>query len=227
MKHTSTSRSTRDGRRPQNAVAPNNRGRNSSTHRAELPGLAGFALALALGGLSACGGGNASEPEPAAAGDGTPAVASASESVPAVVGDDSTVADAAASTSAQWVCDLISTTRLQAAFGHTYANGEPTHHDMPEGLPAINQCVWTNTDDGVAIFSLSVTSGEEAVEIYELTKGMASEAVPLEVGDDAYRVTSSMSVLDGDVVYDLNAVGAQQQATFDATAAIAAELVGG
>ena len=77
----------------------------------------------------------------------------------------------------------------------------------------------------MAIFSLTVTSGERAVEIYELTKGMASEAVPLEVGDDAYRVTSSMSVLDGDVVYDLNAVGAQRQATFDAMAVLAGELV--
>ena len=211
MKHNRTSRSTHDrSRRTDGATAPNKRLSNNAVHRAELPGLAGLALVLAVGGLSACGGGKASEPEPAASSDGMPSVASA---------------PAATSTSAQWVCDLIPTARLHAAFGHTYATGESVHHDMPEPLPGMDQCVWSNTDEGAAIFSLTVMSGEQAVENYALMKEYATEAVPLAIGDDSYRVLSTISVLDGEMVYDLNAVGAQKQETFDAMAVLAEELV--
>jgi hypothetical protein len=205
MKHNSTSRPTRDRRRSDGVARPNKRPSNTATHRAELPGLAGLALALAVGGLSACGG-DAPGPMTPAIGDATPAVANAS---------------APMDTSGRWVCDLISTVRLQAAFGHMYANGEPAHHDMP----AMDQCVWSNTDEGVAIFSLTVASGEQALDSYALIKDMAGEAVAIDVGDDAYRVKSNLSVVDGDVVYQLNAVGAEQQATWDATVALAEELV--
>jgi hypothetical protein len=209
MKQNRNSRSTHDRRPPYDgAPAPTKRRSNRAAHRAELPGLAGFALALALGGLSACGGGKASEPEPAASSDGISPAASA---------------PVAASTSAQWVCDLIPATRLQSAFGHTYGSGESNHHDLPE--PGMDQCVWSNTDEGAAIFSLTVMSGEQAVELYGLKKEFATEAVPLAVGEDSFREMSSISVLDGDVVYDLTAVGAQKQETFDAMAALAEELV--
>jgi hypothetical protein len=225
MKHNHNSRSTHDRRPPYDgAPAPTKRRSNRAAHRAELPGLAGFALALALGGLSACGGGKASEPEPAASSDGMSPAASA----PAAASSDGMApvasAPAATSASAQWVCDLIPTARLQAAFGHTYASGESVHHDMPEPLPGMDQCVWSNTDEGAAIFSLTVTSGEQAVENYALMKEYATDSVPLTIGDDSYRVLSTISVLDGDMVYDLNAVGAQKQETFDAMAVLAEEL---
>jgi hypothetical protein len=225
MKHNRSSRSSHEHRPPfDGAGAPNQRRPSNAARRAELPGLAGFALALALGGLSACGGGKGPEPEPAASGDGMPSVASAPASASSDAMPSVASTPVAASTSAQWVCELIPTSRLQAAFGHTYATGEPIHHDMPEPLPGMDQCVWSNTDEGAAIFSLTVTSGEHAVENYALMKEYATEAVPLAIGDDSYRVLSTISVLDGEMVYDLNAVGAQQQDTFDAMAVLAEEL---
>ena len=225
MKHNRSSRSSHEHRPPfDGAGAPNQRRPSNAARRAELPGLAGFALALALGGLSACGGGSASETEPAASSDGMPSVASAPAAASSDGMDPVANASSATSASAQWVCDLVPTARLQAAFGHTYATGESIHHDMPEPLPGMDQCVWSNTDEGAAIFSLTVTSGEHAVENYALMKEYATEAVPLAIGDDSYRVLSTISVLDGDMVYDLNAAGAQQQETFDAMAVLAEEL---
>jgi hypothetical protein len=208
MKHNRSTRTTHQ-RRHDGAAPQTKRRTTSVAHRAELPGLAGFALALAIGGLSACGADGGTGSEPTAIGNEVPSVASA---------------PAAQSASAQWVCDLIPTARLQAAFGHMYAIGEPVHHDMPEPLPGMDQCVWSNTDEGAAIFSLTVTSGEQAVENYALVKEYASGAVPLAIGDDSYRVLSTISVLDGDMVYDLNAVGAEKQETFDAMAVLAEEL---
>lgn len=121
-------------------------------------------------------------------------------------------------------CGLISTARLQDAFGHPYLPGRATHGGRG-AMPAFDQCVWTNADSGAHLVSLTVSSGREASGRFRQLRTLAEAPVTLPIGDAAYRHGSNHIVLAGGTIYQLNPVLAQRSETFDAAQAILRELI--
>lgn len=118
------------------------------------------------------------------------------------------------------VCALVSAEDLQELFGSPFDPGELVHHDQTGG----DQCTWSNTDaPPVKVISLTVlreghlsemfTANDYSLEdLFEETKGYATDVEELDLGDQAYRAGSQVSVLDGDAMYDFSVTGTSPEA---------------
>lgn len=120
-------------------------------------------------------------------------------------------------------CDLVTEADLQTYFGSPFDEGEFTDSSEQAGIV---QCTWSNTDaPPVKVVSIAVSTedslqeafGRGAKEIHDLTRQQAEESnsiseADLSLGDDSYRTTSGIFVLDGDTSYTITSTGTSDEA---------------
>jgi hypothetical protein len=180
-------------------------------HRWLTGGFAAVVVALGPIAIAACGGDGQSPSEANRA------------DMPAGIAADQAAADDGAAPGTD-VCELISASLLQATFGHPYNAGEVTHLDVIDS----DQCVWENMDEDTAnVFSLTISTGDDAVTRHDATREYTSGARDIAIGDDAFADGPAIWVRNGEDTYQFMAVGATEPATLHMLEKLAKKVVAG
>lgn len=131
-------------------------------------------------------------------------------------------------------CTLLTPADLKQAFGSPFNEGDLTHQDQTGG----DQCVWTNEDaPPVKTFSITVlrqgslegaikSSGLSVSELHAQTKAVYPDAVPIDLGDDAYLAETELAVLKGDTLYTFSTFLGTSDTAISGLKALAAQVVG-
>jgi hypothetical protein len=120
-------------------------------------------------------------------------------------------------------CTFITTAELQTIFGVAWEEGTATE-DLD--LTGQRQCTWGSAEDLTArVVSVAVATDASfraafdrgAEELFELTRQTAEDSSSilepdLGIGDQSYRTSSGIYVLDGDVSYSFLSSGTSDEA---------------
>lgn len=131
-------------------------------------------------------------------------------------------------------CSLLTPADLKKAFGSPFDDGDLTHQEQTGG----DQCVWTNEDaPPVKTFSITVlrqgslegaikSSGLSVAELHAQTKAVYTDAVPIDLGDDAYLAKTELAVLKGDTLYTFSTFLGTSSTAISGLKTLAAQVVG-
>jgi hypothetical protein len=118
------------------------------------------------------------------------------------------------------VCGLATQADLEGIFGSPFEPGSATHHEQTGG----DQCVWGNTDaPPVKVISVTVLRQDhlsenfaqadiQLSELFDETKGYATEPEDLEYGEKSYRSGSGIEVFADGTIYSISVSGESEEA---------------